>query len=597
MVCLAYIPAMSAGYIWDDDHYVTENVQLETPAGLKKIWLEPRSTPQFYPMVFSSFWIEFQLWQLNPVGYHIDNIALHAINALLLLTVLTSLRVRGAFFAAAIFAVHPVHVESVAWITERKNVLSGMFYLLAFLAYWRFASSGDSREAAPPNRRWWFYVASIVLYGFALLSKSVTCSLPAVILLVLWWKRDRLTFRKIAPLLPMFLVGIVAGLNTVNLETHHVGAQGLDWDWSLWERCLIAGRAAWFYAGKLFWPRPLIFIYPKWSIDSTQWWQSLFPLSAMLLVVAFWFSRKRIGRGPLVGVLCFGGTLLPALGFLDVYPMRYSFVADHFQYLASIGLITLFAAAATAMGSRVRIPPRWAMLGATALLCALGFTSFLQCFDYQDEETLWVATLDKNPDCWMANFNLAAVRFEQRRFDEATIRFLQALKHQPGNEPSDGEQADLHHYLGDSFQALGNAATAKEHFRQAGDYYRRLLTGDSPHNTEPFNNLGILAGKLGEHDEAIRYFKSALEIDPNDLKVNQNLGELYFRLQKFDNSGPHFQKVIEIDPQNTQAHYNLGVLYLTVGKRQLALEHLREALRIDPEFQQARLVLRQVLGR
>ncbi len=595
MVLLAYVPAMTSGFIWDDDQYVSQNVLLQTPAGLWRIWFEPQASPQYYPLVFSTFWAEHQLWGLNPTGYHVVNILLHAANAVLLFRVLSVLGVPGAFFAAALFAVHPVHVESVAWITERKNVLSGMFYLLAFLAYWRFAQSEDVAATTWRERRWGDYGLALVLFAGALLSKSVTCSLPAAILLVLWWKKGRLAFRDVAPVLPMFAVGVAAGLHTVLLEKHHVGAQGLDWQWSLLERGLIAGRAAWFYAGKLVWPQPLVFIYPKWQIDASAWWQWAISVSAVALVASLWFARRRIGRGPLVGVLFFGGTLFPALGFIDVYPMRFSFVADHFQYLASIGLITVIGAAAATLASKLRVPQPLAMLGAAVVLLALAGTTFERCFDYENEETLWAATLAENPACWMANFNLAAVRFEQQRYEEAVVLFQNAVRHEPGDVPSDGEQAAFHHSLGDTLLALGRSEEAADQFRKAEEYDRRLANSESPPSTEPHNNLGILAGKRHHVDEAIGHFQRALEIDPTDPKVNLNLGELYFRLKRFDESAACFRKVLEAEPLNARAHYNLGVLSLSVGNRQAAIEHLQQSLQIEPDFAPAQLVLRRAL--
>jgi tetratricopeptide (TPR) repeat protein len=596
LVLFTYAPAMTAGFIWDDDQYVTQNVQLHANDGLWRIWFEPRATPQYYPLVFSTFWLEYRLWGLNPVGYHCVNIVLHALNAVLVFRLLSALRVPGAFFAAALFAVAPMHVESVAWVTERKNVLSGLFYLSAFLSYWRFESLDDNAADSASAQRWRYYVLSLLLFGCALLSKSVTCSLPAAILLVLWWKKDRLASRNVLLLMPMFAVGIAAGVHTIFLEKHHVGAQGLDWDWSLQERFLVAGRALCFYAGKLVWPQPLIFIYPKWQVDTSVWWQYIFCVSVVVLVVLLWSTRRRLGRGPLVGVLYFAGTLFPALGFIDVYPMRFSFVADHFAYLASIGMTALIAAAAVTLAQRLRVPEPWLLLCATVLPLALGYVSFMRCFDYKDEETLWSVTLAENPNCWMANFNLAAIRFEQQRPNEAAVLFRHALRHEANNEPSDDEQAKLHHYLGDALVALGQSSEAAEHFHRATEYYRRLAAVETPPTIEPHNNLGILSGKLQQYEEAIQHFRRALKIDPADRDVNRNLGELYYRQRRFEQSEACFRRILETEPQNARAHYNLGTVAFSVGRRDEGIQHLREALRIEPEFRQASTVLRQALA-
>ena len=335
---LAYQPVWHAGFIWDDDVYVTNNLTLRSVDGLRQIWCKLTATPQYYPLVHTSFWLEYHLWGLNPVGYHVVNVLLHALAAILLWRVLVRLQLPGAWLAAGIFALHPVAVESVAWVTERKNVLAAVFYFAAALAYLR----GRRRERMAESKsgvslRWYFL--AFALFVAALLSKTTACSLPAAMLLVIWWKRGRIAGRDVWPLLPFFAAGVALGLVTSWLERTHVGAQGPEWAFSFPERCLIAGRAVWFYAGKLFWPANLTFIYPRWQINTGAWWQWIFPVAALAVVAVLWRLRRRIGRGPLVAVLFFGGTLLPALGFTNVYPMRYSFVADHFQYLASVGLI------------------------------------------------------------------------------------------------------------------------------------------------------------------------------------------------------------------------------------------------------------------
>src|SRR4029077_8768352 len=273
--------------------------------------------------------------------------------------------------AAMLFAVHPVHVESVAWITERKNVLSGMFYLGALLAYLRFSGIEKPDDHRPD--RWRFYVLSLILFTAALLSKTITCTLPAVLALILWWKRQPFRWRAFLPLIPMVIIAVPASMLTAALEQHQVGAQGAAWDFSILERTLIAGRAVWFYVFSLIAPANLTFIYPRWHIDISQWWQYLFPVGLIVALAFLWAYRSRLGKGPLVACLFFVGTLMPALGFVNVYPMLFSFVADHFQYLASIGLIALIAAAGA------RVCARWtkaarAILFATVVIGLMTIT-------------------------------------------------------------------------------------------------------------------------------------------------------------------------------------------------------------------------------
>lgn len=596
LVLFAYLPATQATYIWDDDQYVTDNEQLRSVEGLWKIWLEPGATPQYYPLVFSTFWVEYHLWGLHPAGFHLVNILLHALNAVLLFRILTALEVPGAWLAAALFAVTPVHVESVAWISERKNVLSALFYLLAFATYWRFVRLRENGGGVASARRWLIYVLSLVLFGCALMSKSVTCSLPAAVLLVLWWKKGRLTLQDVIPLLPMFAIGIAAGLNTVQMEKYHVGAAGIDWQWSPVERILIAGRVLWFYAIKLVAPHPLIFIYPKWQIDSTVWWQYAFPLSFVVLVVWLWLSRKRLGRGPLVAVLFYAGTLFPALGFIDVYPMRYSFVADHFVYLASIGLIALTAGGAATVAVKLRVHKTVSLICAVAVLVIFVRISFVRCFDYLNRETLWTATIAANPDCWMAYSNLGTIRFKQQRYFEAAELLRKALRNKIQDEPTLDEKADMHYQLGASLYHLGKPQEGTAHFRQALEYYRRVAESESPPSAETYNNLGILCGQLQQHDESIRCFQRALELEPGSIEAEKNLGELYFRLQRLDESAASFRRVLKINSNDAQAHYRLGTIATALGQRQEAVEHFREALRRDPDFAEAGIALKQALS-
>lgn len=596
LVILTYAPAMTAGFIWDDDEYVIDNIHLRSVDGLQRIWFEPGATPQYYPLVFTTFWMEYQLWGLNPAGYHIVNILLHGLNAVLLFRALTLLKLPGALFAAALFAVAPLHVESVAWMSERKNVLSGAFYLSAFLAYWRFTCAGEEDESHSSSRRGWHYLLSILLFGCALMSKSVTCSLPAAILLVLYWQKGRVTLRDVILLLPMFVIGVAAGLHTVSMETHHVGAQGIEWEWTLVERFLIAGRAIWFYAAKIVWPDPLIFIYPKWKIDSSAWWQYVFTLSLVGIVAWLWIARDRLGRGPLVAVLFFAGTLFPALGFIDVYPMRFSFVADHFAYLASIGVIALIAAIAAKVVSKFQIPRAWAVAGASIVLLLFVRTSFVRCIDYKDAESIWASTLEKNPDCWMASHNLASVRFQQQRFTEALALFKNALRQEANNEANNEEKADFHYYMGATLVSLGRPDEANPHFRQAVDFYKRLAETESPPTTVTHNNLGILQGILEQPEESVKHFQRALEIDPDDTEVNMNLGELYFRLERYDESKVCLRRVVEIEPQNAWAHYSLGNAAMASGDQREAIRHLRRAVRIAPDFTEANVALQRAIA-
>ncbi|MEE9122805.1 MAG: tetratricopeptide repeat protein [Syntrophobacteria bacterium] len=620
LTLLAYIPAMRGGYIWDDNAHITDNAALRSSDGLASIWFNPKVLPQYYPLVHTTFWVEYRLWQLHPFGYHLVNVLLHAINAILLLLVLRYLRVPGAWLAAAFFALHPVHVESVAWITERKNVLSGFFYLSSALAYLRFANvTGDpantslSSDIHPltsgkSSRSWGFYAFSLFLFLCALLSKTVTCSLPAAILLVLWWKRGRICRRDILTLIPYFVVGALFGLTTVWLEKYQVGAYGGEWALSFLDRCLVAGRALWFYAGKLLWPHSLTFIYPRWHIEAGVWWQYLFPATALAVISILWVMRRRIGKGPFVAVAFFAGTLVPALGFFDVYPMRFSFVADHFQYLASIGLIALAAASMTAFLGR--LGPRQSTIGFVVCMAVLFFFGVLvwkQSTIYGDAETLYRDTISKNPHAWMAHYNLGVLLVNSGRSDEVMAHFSEALRLQP-------DDADAHYNLGVALEKQGRLKEAMAHFSEAvrlrPDYadthysmavilarqnkFKEAISHYSnalrvnPTYAEAHNNLGVALFSLGELNKAIEHYRTALKLDPNFGKAHNNLGNALIQKGKLDEAIAHYSRALEIRAHYPEAHNNLGVALARQGKIDAAIVQFEKALQLKPDYAQAR---------
>ena len=422
---IAYFPAIQGGFIWDDDAYLTENPEMESINGWHQIWLEKPSTHQYYPLVLSSFRLEHHLWGLHPLGYHLINVLLHGMNAVLLWLILRKLGMRGAWIAGVLFALHPVMVESVAWITERKNVMSGAFYLLSLLAYLRFE---PFQQEENPKRNPAFYFLSLGLFLCALLSKTVTCSLPVILGILIWWKHGGVTRRQIAPLLPFLAMGLGMGLGTAWLEKHSIGAQGSEYTLTLLERGLLAGKALWFYIGKLVLPTDLTFIYPHWNIQASDLVLFIYPLGFFCLLGMLWGFRNRIGRGPLAAFLVFSITLFPALGFINVFPFRYSYVADHFQYLASAGLIALAASGIARLDSinqTLRPALTWALIG------LLGLLTWTQSYSYTSLEALWRDTLEKNPSAVIAHFNLANLLGKRGKSSEAIEHYSACVQLQP----------------------------------------------------------------------------------------------------------------------------------------------------------------------
>jgi len=567
LIFLAYQQVWHAGFIWDDDAYVTRNPTLRDLHGLWRIWFDVTSTPQYYPLVHTSFWLEYHAWGLNPLGFHVTNVFLHAIGAVLFWRILVRLELPGAWLAAAIFAVHPVEVESVAWITERKNVLSAVFYFAAALAYLRFVSKRDDQN---PNRVSAYFI-SLILFVCALLSKTVACSLPAALLLVRWWKRGRLSWRDVLPLIPFFAIGIGMGLLTAWLEQHHVQAQGAQWSYTFLERCLIAGHAICFYAAKLFWPAKLAFIYPHWEISAHSLVQWLFPLSAIAVAVALWFARKRIGRGPIVAMLFFVGTLFPALGFFNVYPFRYSFVADHFQYLASIGLIALASAGLNRL-------PRF--IGVITIL-ALAFLTWCQVGIYRDSDTLWRDTVTKSPTSWMAQNNFGALLLREGKENEGLERYRRALELDPN-------QFEIYNNLGFTLLEMGRVGESLPPLQKAAEM--------QPKSAAVQYNWSSALVQTGLTDEAIQHLQEAIDIDPTYVPAYSTLGYILLQKRRAAESLNYLETALRIDPDFVSAHFNIANTLLQLGRAEEALSHLQRALAIDPKDAEARKNMAWILA-
>jgi len=560
---VAYLPIFRGGFIWDDETYVTGNRLLRSLAGLRAIWLEP-GPPQYYPLTQTTFWLEYHLWGLRPLGYHIANVLLHALNAALVWLVLGRLAVPGAWMAAAVFALHPVHVESVAWVTELKNIQAGAFSLLALLAYLRFALGRRSAG---------LYALAVVAFVLAVLSKTVACTVPAAALVCVWWKRGSLGRGDVVPLVPFFLVGLAGGLGTAMVEKYRVGAQGADWTLSAADRCVLAGRALWFYAAKLVAPIRLSFFYPRWAIDAGVGWQWLFSLAAVGVVAALWMLRDRIGRGPLAAVLYFAITLAPALGFVDVYLFRYSFVADHFQYLASLGPITLVVALGAAGARKVPALGRAARLACGGLLLALGAATWSRAHVFADLETLWRDTVSKNPGAWSAYNNLGTLLLERGRAAEAVPVIERALALRP-------DVPEIHHTMADAWSRLGRRDEAR------AEYARALAV--APGYAPAHNALGLLLLDEGKATEAIAEFEQAIRLRPDLPAPFYNLGNALVALDRWGEAEPYYQRALEIAPEFAEAHNNLANLYASRGNLAGAIEHYEKALALKPDLPEAR---------
>ena len=492
LVTIIYWPTLANGFLFDDEYYVENNVALRSTEGLSNIWFKLDTFEQYYPLVLTTLWAEYQLWELDPRGYHVVNFLLHGAAAVLVWRLLKRLAVPGAWLAAAIFAVHPVEVESVAMTHELKNVLSCVLALGSLLAYLRFSPPEDpdatGAESSTARGHWVYYALAFVLYVTALLAKTVTASVPAVLLVIYWWKRSRLTWRDVARTVPFFAVGLALAGLTVWMEKTYVGASGKEWGFSPVERVLIAGRAVWFYAEKLFWPHPLMWIYPRWVIDSHAWRQYLFPAAALAVIALLWLARKRIGRGPLAAVLIFGGVLVPALGFFDLVVFPFTFVADHFQYHASIALFALAAAAAVALAANI-LPTqaRWlAPLAGAALLVPLAAIAHRQAHVWKDNITVWEDAAAMDPQHWLAHYNLGFLFQHRGKYDPSLAHFRKAIeiREQQARDNPDvskfwNDVGGCYVDLGSMQRGMGKPAEAVGSFQKAVEI-REQLVRDHP---------------------------------------------------------------------------------------------------------------------
>ncbi|HUJ11318.1 MAG TPA: tetratricopeptide repeat protein [Verrucomicrobiae bacterium] len=579
LTIVAYLPAMRGGFIWDDASWTTRIGRLlRNVSGLRLMWCQPTALQQYYPLTGASFWLDYHLWGFWTLPYHVENILLHACAAILFWTLLRRLRVPGAWLAGAIFAVHPVMVESVAWITERKNVLSLVLYLGALLAYGRFTKFWKVESGPPfaaedfPPRDWIAYALAFLLFLAALLAKAVAFSLPAVILLICWWKRGRIQWRAdVLPTLPFFALAISLGLLTAWLEKFSVGAKGPEWAIPFPERCVIAGRALWFYVGKLAWPANLCFMYPRWQINAGSMRQWLYPITAVGTLLVLWCARARIGRGPAVGALFFVGALLPVVGFLDAFFMRYSFVCDHLVYLPSLGLIALAAALITRTSEHLH--SRALLYGfAIVVLPFFAVLTWRQSAIYTNIETFWRDTLAKNPNAWMAHVDFGIELQKMGRTQEAIEHYEQALRIGPNF-------AETHCDLGSALAQLGREQEAIGQYEQA--------VRIKPDFAEAHCNLGTALAELGRVQEAIGQYEQAVRIKPDFADAHFYLGNALAQLGRVQEAIGQYEQAVRINPDLAEAHNRLGLALAKAGKLNEAIEQYNQAVRIKPDYAEA----------
>jgi protein O-mannosyl-transferase len=588
-----YQPAWYAGFIWDDDLMLTHNPVIHAPEGLLAIWFSTQ-LPDYFPFTSSTLWLEWRLWGENAACYHLVNIALHAISAVLWWRVLLLLRVPGAWIAAALFAVHPVAVESVAWITERKNTLAMVFMALTCLSFLHHERTG--------SRRW--YGLSLLSFVAALLSKTAVVPLPAVFATYYWWRHGRLTRRDVMRLLPFVLASVALALVTLWFHQYRALGDLVVREDTFWSRLTLAASAVWFYLGKIVWPGGLAFIYPR-SVVETPLSPAWLPLLLLALGgLLLWRLRTVIGRGPLFAAAAFVLLLGPILGFVDITFMRFALVADRWQYFAFLVPIALLVAGCA------RVTTQWpssrpllqGAAGLAVLIC--GTLTWRQAHAYQSLESLWSHTVAHNPAAAVAQTELGNVRLKQERWAEAFVHYEQAVRSDPKYELAHYNLGYAHLQAGDLSAGIGSLRrTVDLHPRFAPAQFQlgvALLTANQPAAAVPHLETAVqleptwsdahdrLAQAwlhLGEPSRAHEHLTLALTLAPPSPATLNNLALASLQLGREDEAAAAFAAILELDARFVPALHNLGRLELQRGNLPAAVDHFQAALQHDPDDQ------------
>jgi tetratricopeptide (TPR) repeat protein len=563
-VILTYLPVWHAGFIWDDDFHVTANPCVVGPLGLKEIWTTSVWRP--FPLVITMFWVEHALWGLAPLPYHLVNVFQHAACAVLLWRVLRGLRVPGAWWGAALWALHPLQVESVAWISEMKNTQSCVFYLLTILFFVRWLRTGETQKRGD-----WNYALALIFAALAMASKSSTVVLPAVLCLCAWWVEGRWQWRHLMRLVPIFLMSLIASAITMWLQTPD-GAAIVDSQWARsWpERVATSGDVIWFYLGKLVWPLPLITIYPRWEIDASQWISYLPLLAVIVVLFILWLKCESWFRPYFFALSYFLVALSPFLGLIDQSFWRYSFVEDHLQNLAGMGPLALVGAGLVRLADFVIPRKPWLKSSVCAgLLLILGILSWQRAWAYESQETLWTDTLAKNPNCWVGHNNLGWILSQKGQLDGAIEQYQKALEINPN-------YAEARNNLGVTFAKQGQADAAIAQYQKALEM--------APDYDQAHNNLGDALLQKRQVDEAIAQLQKALEINPNYAEAHYNLGNALLQKGQDDNAITEYEKALKINPNYADAHMNLGNVLFQKGQVDQAIARYQKALEISPNY-------------
>lgn len=581
---LVYVPAYDGSFIWDDDAHVYDNPHLRSARGLWNIWFRIGATPQYYPLTHTSFWIEWQVWSDHPTGYHVTNVLLHLLASYLIVLWMKRYQLPGAWLGGFVFALHPLHVESVAWISERKNTLSMVFALLALIFY-------PIRERNWSEKQWRLWGLASVSYVAAVLSKTVTCTLPAVLMVMRWWKQGTVRKEDVVRLTPWLGISVLAVIVTAGMERSVVGAEGADWSLGGFERCLVAARAWTWYLTQFFWPGKLAFSYDRWEIDPDDPVQILILITVLLIIFYAIFAHRYLGRGLVAGLLIFSGTLFPALGFFNLYPHRYSFVADHFQYHSNVALTV--AACSGLTGFARTIPATWKHAWVVMLVGILGYRSFEQAKIYRDQETLWRDTLAKTPTSWLAAHNLGQylTRSSDRpeSLEEAISLFERTRRLRPQHEYVDWSQAV-------ALKKRGQNTLAEQYFDRAEQRYRLWIEKDPGSQNAWYLLLNLLIARE-KSDQAGIVACQASDTLPGVWYFAQQAGIRLMESGNIRGAIPYLRRWADLRPNDIESRLRLAFCLDKQGNLLEARRLILEALSIDPSDTRAHQAIEHLTAR
>jgi len=558
-----FSPALHGTWLWDDDILVAKNALTHEPSGFWKGWYKLDGLGNYYPLEVDTEWVEWHLWHDDTFGYHLTSVLLHILSALLIWKLLSKIGLRLAWLGGLLFIVHPVTVESVAWISELKNTLSLPLFLLAMCSWIDY----DER------RKRCDYFLTLGFFLVAMLAKTTMVMFPIIILLYAWWKRSRVGWSDLKIGLPFFVISLGLGVISVCLQPHQINLEHESFGNSFFTRFICGGLAITFYFFKCLWPVGLLPIYPVWTINLSSPLQYLpWPILGGL-IGWLWTKRTGWGRHALLGIGFFLLNLIVVVGFIMMNYTTMIWSLDHLVYIPMIGLIGLTVAAMEAVAKKLILPIRLIAAALAAIVMGLlALESHGYAGMFVSKQTLCTYTIQRNPEAWLAYNDLGLSLFQEGRAPEAIEQYKLALKINP-------DYAAGHNNLGFALNQLGQTPEAIEQYEQA-------LRVD-PNYVMAHNNLGNILGREGRVPEAIEQYEMALKVDPDHAETHANLGLLLLHTGQLAEAINHFEWALKSDPDYDEAQNNLGFALVREGRAFEAIEHFEAAIKINPDYVQA----------